>query len=57
MTGRECVFLLSLYMAVSGGCGEVSLWVAEGLIIILTVRKCRVAWISCMELSGNRGGI
>lgn len=48
---------LSLYVAASGGCGEVSLWVAEGLIIIiLTVIKCRGAWVSCTELSGSKGG-
>lgn len=46
-----------LSLAVSGDCGEVSLRMAEGLIIILKVRKCRGAWVSCMELSGSKGGI
>lgn len=48
---------LSFYMAITGSYGEISLWVAERLIIILVVRKCRGAWVSCMELSGSKGGI
>lgn len=43
MTERGCVFLplcLSIFVAVSGRGGEVKLWVAEGLVIILTVQGC-----------------
>lgn len=48
---------LCIFVAVSRGWGEVRLWVAEGLIIILTVRKCRDACVSCMELSESKGRI
>lgn len=44
-------------MAVSVGWGKVRLWVAEGLIIILAVRKCRDAEASAMELSQSKGRI
>lgn len=46
-----------VFVAVSGGWGEVRLWVAEGLIIILRVRRCRDAWVSHVEISGSKGGM
>lgn len=40
-----------------GGSGELRLWVAERLIIILRVRKCRDAWVSHVEIPESRGGM